>query len=353
MSQAPHVIRGLRGGLKLGQGALEDSLCEGAARHACAAASWRRPPRTAPPSTASRARSRTRYAHPQPAARRRRVEAGPVRRGGRAGRGQDAQGRRRSSTATITCGPTRRSRGWRSCRRRSRRTARVTAGNASGIVDGGAALILASRGGAKAHGLKPLGAARRLGDGRRRPEHHGHRPGAGDPQGCSSRAGLTLDDIDLFEINEAFAGAVPRRRKGARARSREGQRQRRRDRARPSARRDRHAAAADADARAAAPRREARRRRRLHRRRPGDRRARGDAVELGLRWKIRTVGVVGCGLMGSGIAQVCGGAGYQTIVREVNDGALQAGSGASEIPRRTASQREGTAEDAQTRRSPT
>ncbi len=43
--------------------------------------------------------------------------------------------------------------------------------------------------------------------------------------------------------------------------------------------------------------------------------------------EIRTVGVLGCGLMGSGIAQVAAGAGYTTIVREVNDTALQAGLG--------------------------
>jgi 3-hydroxybutyryl-CoA dehydrogenase len=43
--------------------------------------------------------------------------------------------------------------------------------------------------------------------------------------------------------------------------------------------------------------------------------------------EIRTVGVLGCGLMGSGIAQVSAGAGYKTIVREVNDAALQAGLG--------------------------
>ena len=42
---------------------------------------------------------------------------------------------------------------------------------------------------------------------------------------------------------------------------------------------------------------------------------------------IRTVGVLGCGLMGSGIAQVSAAAGYKTIVREVNDNALQAGMG--------------------------
>ena len=43
--------------------------------------------------------------------------------------------------------------------------------------------------------------------------------------------------------------------------------------------------------------------------------------------EIRSVGVLGCGLMGSGIAQVAAGAGYKTIVREVNDTALQAGLG--------------------------
>ena len=43
--------------------------------------------------------------------------------------------------------------------------------------------------------------------------------------------------------------------------------------------------------------------------------------------EIRTVGVLGCGLMGAGIAQVAAAAGYKTIVREVNDSALQAGIG--------------------------
>jgi len=43
--------------------------------------------------------------------------------------------------------------------------------------------------------------------------------------------------------------------------------------------------------------------------------------------QIRTVGVLGCGLMGSGIAQVCAAAGYKTIVREVDDIALNRGLG--------------------------
>ena len=40
---------------------------------------------------------------------------------------------------------------------------------------------------------------------------------------------------------------------------------------------------------------------------------------------IRTVGVLGCGLMGSGIAQVCAQSGYRTIVREVDSAAVTAG----------------------------
>ena len=42
---------------------------------------------------------------------------------------------------------------------------------------------------------------------------------------------------------------------------------------------------------------------------------------------IKTVGVVGCGLMGSGIAQVCAASGYSTVVREVDEKLLQQGLG--------------------------
>jgi 3-hydroxybutyryl-CoA dehydrogenase len=43
--------------------------------------------------------------------------------------------------------------------------------------------------------------------------------------------------------------------------------------------------------------------------------------------QIKTVGVLGCGLMGSGIAQVCAAAGYKTIVREVEENFLNKGLG--------------------------
>src|SRR5436190_5664806 len=41
--------------------------------------------------------------------------------------------------------------------------------------------------------------------------------------------------------------------------------------------------------------------------------------------QIQTVGVVGCGLMGSGIAQVCAEAGYRVVVREVSEELLNRG----------------------------
>ncbi|HEY2906480.1 MAG TPA: 3-hydroxybutyryl-CoA dehydrogenase [Vicinamibacterales bacterium] len=42
---------------------------------------------------------------------------------------------------------------------------------------------------------------------------------------------------------------------------------------------------------------------------------------------IKNIGVLGCGLMGSGIAQVCAASGYKTVVREVDDAFLQKGLG--------------------------
>jgi 3-hydroxybutyryl-CoA dehydrogenase len=43
--------------------------------------------------------------------------------------------------------------------------------------------------------------------------------------------------------------------------------------------------------------------------------------------QIKTIGVLGCGLMGAGIAQVCAASGYKTTVREVEDGLLKKGLG--------------------------
>ncbi len=80
----------------------------------------------------------------------------------------------------------------------------VTAGNASGINDGAAALLVTSRGAATELGLEPmarLGASAVAGVD---PAHMGLGPVPATRKALE-RAGLTVDDLDLVELNEAFA----------------------------------------------------------------------------------------------------------------------------------------------------
>ena len=78
------------------------------------------------------------------------------------------------------------------------------AGNSSGVVDGAAAILMASADYAKAHGLKPrarIVATANMGDD---PTLMLNAPVPAALK-VLARAGLTVDDIDIFEINEAFA----------------------------------------------------------------------------------------------------------------------------------------------------
>jgi acetyl-CoA acetyltransferase family protein len=80
----------------------------------------------------------------------------------------------------------------------------ITAGNASAIVDGAAAILLASENGAKRLGLKPRGrivASAVIGS---PPKIMLTGPIAASKLALS-KAGLSVDDIDIWEINEAFA----------------------------------------------------------------------------------------------------------------------------------------------------
>jgi acetyl-CoA acetyltransferase family protein len=81
----------------------------------------------------------------------------------------------------------------------------VTAGNASGIVDGGAALVLASAAAVKARGLTPLARLAGWAAVGVEPATMGMGP-APAIRKVLERTRLSLADIDLFEINEAFAG---------------------------------------------------------------------------------------------------------------------------------------------------
>jgi len=80
----------------------------------------------------------------------------------------------------------------------------VTAGNASGIVDGGAALLLASDAGIKSHALKPLAKLTHWSVVGVDPTLMGMGPVPATRR-VLERAGLSLSGIDLIEVNEAFA----------------------------------------------------------------------------------------------------------------------------------------------------
>ena len=82
----------------------------------------------------------------------------------------------------------------------------VTAGNASGQNDGAAMCVVTTRAEADARSYPAAGAAL-LGAHRLRPGSHGHRPRQ-RPEAALDRARLTLDEIDLIELNEAFAAQV-------------------------------------------------------------------------------------------------------------------------------------------------
>ena len=80
----------------------------------------------------------------------------------------------------------------------------VTAGNASGICDGAGAIILASEEAVQQHGLTPLARLRQWHVAGVEPTLMGIGP-VPAIRGALERAGLDLSEIDLVEINEAFA----------------------------------------------------------------------------------------------------------------------------------------------------
>jgi acetyl-CoA C-acetyltransferase len=80
----------------------------------------------------------------------------------------------------------------------------VTAGNASGINDGAAAVLLMSEQKAKELGVTPLATIKGYASCGVPPEIMGMGP-VGASRGAVKRAGITLDKLDLVELNEAFA----------------------------------------------------------------------------------------------------------------------------------------------------
>jgi acetyl-CoA acetyltransferase family protein len=202
MSQAPHVIRGLRGGLKLGQGKLEDALWEALVDTHCGCSMAITAENCACKYGVSR-RAQDEYAlrSQQLADRawsdgRLAEEVVPVEIKTRKGVEmvfRDDHLRPETTIDVLAKLPA-----------AFKKDGCVTAGNASGIVDGGAALILASREAADRHGVRPIG---RLVDWAVvgvDPAYMGMGP-VPATRAVLKRAGMTLDDLDLIEVNEAFA----------------------------------------------------------------------------------------------------------------------------------------------------
>src|SRR5690606_25560058 len=83
----------------------------------------------------------------------------------------------------------------------------VTAGNASGLNDGAVALLVASEDAVKTNGFKPMARIVSAAVAGVEPRIMGIGPVYAS-QKALARAGLTFDDMDIIQINEAFAAQV-------------------------------------------------------------------------------------------------------------------------------------------------
>ena len=202
MSQAPHVIRGLRNGLRLGQGQLEDTLWSALLDTHCDCTMAATAENCAAKYGVSReeqdcyAVRSQRLADAAWKAGRFDDEIVAVEIKSRKGVevfARDDHMRPDSTMETLAKLPASFSKN--GC---------VTAGNASGIVDGGAALLLASESAVKSRALNPLARLTHWAVVGVDPTLMGMGP-APATRLVLKRAGLSLSQIDLIEVNEAFA----------------------------------------------------------------------------------------------------------------------------------------------------
>ncbi len=146
----------------------------------------------------------------------------------------------------------------------------VTAGNASGVNDGAAAIILASEAAAKEQGLTPRARVLGMASAGVPPRIMGIGP-VPSTRKLLERLGIRIGDFDVVELNEAFAAQALAvlRQLGLPDDGRPCESEWRRDRARPSARHVGRAAGVDRNASAGEDRRQAGARDAVRRRRPG------------------------------------------------------------------------------------
>jgi len=202
MTQAPFVIRGLRSGLKLGGGALEDTLMVGLTDTYCGLPMALTAEKLAEQYGVTRKDADAYALRSQQAADaaykscRIKEELVPVevRQGKKSIIFSEDDHRRPDTTMEILA----------KLPPSFKKDGIVTAGNASGIVDGAAAVVVTREKTAKERGLKPIGRIASWATSGVDPSIMGIGP-VPSSQKALKAAGLTLDQMDRVEVNEAFA----------------------------------------------------------------------------------------------------------------------------------------------------
>lgn len=202
MSQAPHVVRGARSGFALGQGKLEDSLMVALLDTYCNTPMAGTAENLAQKFKISREEQDAYALRSQQEAKRAKdacylsAEIVPVevktRKGSFLFEHDDHLRPETTMEVLAKLKPAFAKDGF------------VTAGNASGIVDGAAALVIANEDFVKSRNLKPMGRIVSWAYAGVEPEIMGIGPVPATRKALE-RAGLRLSDIDLIEVNEAFA----------------------------------------------------------------------------------------------------------------------------------------------------
>ena len=202
MSQCPHVIRGARTGFRLGEGKLEDSLMSGLYDTYCGFSMSETAENLASEQGITR-RASDEYALRSQQAADATFRAGyfkdeivpvEVKKGKKTTLVSEDDHRRPETTLEIL----------EALKPAFRKDGIVTAGNASGIVDGAAAVVVTHSKIAKERGLKPLGRVVGYATAGVQPKIMGIGP-VPAIQKALAVAGLKLEQIDLIEVNEAFA----------------------------------------------------------------------------------------------------------------------------------------------------
>jgi len=206
MSQAPHVIRGMRWGVGLGEGKLEDSLMVALLDSQCNLYMAQTAELYAEQQGITRemmdefALRSQKCADDAYKAGRLQEELTPVplknRRGEPTGEMFAEDDHRRPETTME---------GLAKLKPAFGKNGAVTAGNASGIVDGGAAVVLMPMADAQKRGVKPMGRIVSWGIAGVDPKIMGSGPVPATKKALET-AGLKLEQMDLIEVNEAFAG---------------------------------------------------------------------------------------------------------------------------------------------------